>query len=196
MTQAASNLPPYTSALSCVQDIIKTEGLSSFLAGLPPRAAYISPLWGAQFLLNEKFTRVIGEWNAEAALRSKTQSTRGKAGIVRGPSPGAGRNAWVKHHHTVWTVGIPTGRQANADIGQQTKLSLASIDERLKQAGTDKSKIVEATVFLTNMKEDLSGFDQEWRRWLPEGVGASRATVGVAQLANNDKVEIKVTVAA
>ena len=32
--------------------------------------------------------------------------------------------------------------------------------------------------------------------WLPEGIGASRATVGVAQLANNDKVEIKVTVAA
>ena len=43
---------------------------------------------------------------------------------------------------------------------------------------------------------DFKGFDEEWRAWLPEGIGASRATVGVASLANNDKVEIKVTVAA
>ena len=71
-----------------------------------------------------------------------------------------------------------------------------NIDERLSQAGTDKSKILEATVFLTNLKKDFTGFDKEWRSWLPEDIGASRATVGVAQLANNYKVEIKVTVAA
>lgn len=87
------------------------------------------------------------------------------------------------------------GRKADASIGEQTKLSLASIDERLHQAGTDKSKIIEATVFLTNLKKEFKGFDQEWQNWLPEGTGASRATVGVSQLANNDKVEIKVTVA-
>ena len=191
MTQAATNLPPYTSALNCVQDIVKTEGLSAFLAGLPPRAAYISPLWGAQFLLNEKFNRMVGEMNYQAAQKGST-----KKGVVRGPTPGPGRSAWVKHRGTVWTVGVPKGRSASADINEQTKLTLASIDERLSQAGTDKSKILEATVFLTNLKKDFKGFDKEWRSWLPEGIGASRATVGVAQLANNDKVEIKVTVAA
>ena len=123
----------------------------------------------------------------------------------------------MKHKGTVWTVGVPKGRERNADISTQTALTLRSIDERLKQAGTDKGKIIEATVFLTNMKEvrsgeidamsserrtytvlstsQFKGFDKEWRAWLPEG-GASRATVGVARLANNDKVEIKVTAAA
>jgi len=185
MTQAASNLKPYSSALNCVKDIIATEGVSSFLAGLPPRAAYLSPLWGAQFFLNEKFTRAMGEMNYKGQLNK----------IVRGPAPGPGRSAWVKHNGVVWTVGVPKGRERNADINTQTKITLASIDERLAQAGTDKSKIIEATVFLTNMKE-FKGFDKEWKAWLPEGTGASRATVGVAALANNDKVEIKVTVAA
>jgi enamine deaminase RidA (YjgF/YER057c/UK114 family) len=50
-------------------------------------------------------------------------------------------------------------------------------------------------VFLTDLRE-FKGFDDEWKAWLPAGVGASRATVGVSSLANNDKVEIKVTVAA
>jgi enamine deaminase RidA (YjgF/YER057c/UK114 family) len=116
--------------------------------------------------------------------------------IVRGPAPGPGRSAWVKYNGMVWTVGVPKGKSSDdASIGEQTKITLASIDERLAQAGTDKTKIIEATVFLTDMS-DFKGFDAEWQAWLPEGIGASRATVGVNQLANNDKVEIKVTVAA
>ena len=99
----------------------------------------------------------------------------------------------MKHRGVVWTVGVPQGRGKNADISRQTALALKTIDERLKQAGTDKSRIIEATVFLTNMKE-FKKFDEVWRSWLPPGCGASRATVGVAKLANNDKVEIKVTV--
>ena len=186
MTQAASNLVPYASAVDCVKDIIKTEGATSFLAGLPPRAAYIAPLWGAQFLLNEKFTRAFGELNHRARARQ----------VVRGPMPGAGRSTWVAHKGVVWTVGVPTGRKSNDDIGTQTKLALASIDKRLAQAGTDKSRILEATVFLTDMRKEFKGFDAEWKAWLPQSIGASRATVGVAQLANDDKVEIKVTVAA
>jgi enamine deaminase RidA (YjgF/YER057c/UK114 family) len=176
--------------MNCVKDIIKTEGFTAFLAGLPPRAAYIAPLWGAQFLLNEKFTRAMGEWNRKHGRVGTTVK-----GVTRGPSPGPGRSSWVKHGGTVWTVGVPSGRERNADIGRQTALTLKTIDQRLRQAGTDKSRIIEATVFLTNMKE-FKGFDKEWKAWLPEGFGASRATVGVSRLANNDKVEIKVTAAA
>lgn len=190
MTQAASNLVPYTSAMNCITDMFKTEGISSFYSGIVARAAYISPMWGAQFLLNEKFCRAMGEWNYRRQQRPK------KTGIQRGPSPGKGRSAWVKHKGLVWTVGVPMGRANNADIGTQTKMTLDAIDKRLADAGTDKSKIIEATCFLADMKGDFAGFDQAWKEWLPEGSGASRATVGVSSLANNDKVEIKVTVAA
>ena len=96
----------------------------------------------------------------------------------------------MKHQGFVWTVGVPTGRSPTADIATQTQLALAAIDARLAQAGTDKTNIFETTVFLTNIK------DAVFSAWLPEGIGASRATVGVAELANHDKVEIKVTVAA
>mmetsp|Transcript_19671 Transcript_19671/g.21763 ORF Transcript_19671/g.21763 Transcript_19671/m.21763 type:complete len:476 (+) Transcript_19671:74-1501(+) len=193
MTQAASNLPPYSGALNCVQDIIATEGVSAFLAGLPPRVCYISPLWGAQFLLNEKFQKMMGVRNYHNInKRNKTAASS----IVRGPSPGPGRSAWVKHQGFVWTVGVPTGRSPTADIATQTQLALDSIDARLAQAGTDKTKILETTVFLTNIKDEFREFDTVFSAWLPEGSGASRATVGVAELANNDKVEIKVTVAA
>ena len=65
MTQAASNAVPYSSAMECVKSIVRDEGFGAFLAGLPPRALYISPLWGAQFLLNEKITRALGERNFE-----------------------------------------------------------------------------------------------------------------------------------
>jgi len=196
MTQAASNLPPYSGALNCVQDIIATEGISAFLAGLPPRVLYISPLWGAQFLLNEKFQKMMGVRNYHKINKNKTTRSSSSSSIVRGPSPGPGRSSWVKHQGFVWTVGVPTGRPPTADITTQTKMALDSIDARLAQAGTDKTKILETTVFLTNIKDEFQDFDTVFSAWLPEGSGASRATVGVAELANNDKVEIKVTVAA
>jgi enamine deaminase RidA (YjgF/YER057c/UK114 family) len=121
----------------------------------------------------------------------RTMSTE----IVRGPTPGPGRSTWVKYNGLVWTVGIPKGRTLEATIEEQTRITLNSIDTRLAEAGTSKEKILEATVFLTDMSE-FKGMDAEWQAWMPEGIGASRATVGVAQLANGDKVEIKVTAAA
>ena len=56
--------------------------------------------------------------------------------IVRGPSPGGGRNAWVKYNGLVWTVGMPGAKKTpDMDIKVQTELALSQIDERLAQAG-------------------------------------------------------------
>ena len=118
--------------------------------------------------------------------------------IIRGPSPGGGRNAWVYYNGLVWTVGMPGAKKtAGMDIKAQTELALAQIDERLAQAGTDKSRILEATVFITSM-DDFKGMDAAWQAWCGDdtGVGASRATVCVSELAGKDLVEIKCTVAA
>ena len=95
--------------------------------------------------------------------------------LIRGPAPGPGRCAWVKYNGMVWTVGVPKGKSGNdASIEEQTRITLAMIDARLEEAGTNKSNIIEATVFLTDMA-DFKGFDAEWQAWLPEGIGASRA---------------------
>ena len=63
--------------------------------------------------------------------------------IVRGPSPGEGRNTWVKYNGLVWTVGMPGAKKtANMDIKAQTELALSQIDERLAQAGIKMTLIL------------------------------------------------------
>mmetsp|Transcript_89396 Transcript_89396/g.231791 ORF Transcript_89396/g.231791 Transcript_89396/m.231791 type:complete len:137 (+) Transcript_89396:36-446(+) len=113
--------------------------------------------------------------------------------IVRGPSPGPGRSAFVACNNLVWTVAFPAGKTPEDSIAEQTRKALKALDDRLAQAGTDKSRMLEATVFVKemSMKEEM---DSVWREWVPEGCGVSRACVA-ADLAPGDLVEMKITAA-
>ncbi|HTK01051.1 MAG TPA: RidA family protein [Bordetella sp.] len=83
---------------------------------------------------------------------------------------------------------------ASLDITGQTQQVLATIDRLLAEAGTDKTKILMAQIFITNMKE-FDGMNKAWDAWVPAGNSPPRATVE-ARLANPDyKVEIVVTAA-
>jgi enamine deaminase RidA (YjgF/YER057c/UK114 family) len=80
------------------------------------------------------------------------------------------------------------------DITGQTQQVLATIDRLLAEAGTDKTKILMAQIFITNMKE-FDGMNKAWDAWVAGGNAPPRATVE-ARLANPDyKVEIVVTAA-
>ncbi len=80
------------------------------------------------------------------------------------------------------------------DIEGQTAQVLGMIDTLLAQAGTDKSRILMAQIFLANMKE-YDGMNKAWDAWVADGNAPPRATVE-ARLANPDlKVEIVVTAA-
>ena len=50
----------------------------------------------------------------------------------------------------------PFGKMPEDTVGDQTRKALASLDARLAEAGTNKSKILEATVFLSDMASDNS----------------------------------------
>ncbi|MFC4274996.1 RidA family protein [Achromobacter aloeverae] len=83
---------------------------------------------------------------------------------------------------------------ATLDITGQTAQVLATIDKLLAEAGTDKSRILMAQIFITNMKE-FDGMNKAWDAWVADGNAPPRATVE-ARLANPDyKVEIVVTAA-
>jgi enamine deaminase RidA (YjgF/YER057c/UK114 family) len=83
---------------------------------------------------------------------------------------------------------------ASLDITGQTQQVLATIDRLLAEAGTDKTKILMAQIFITNMKE-FDGMNKAWDAWVAAGNTPPRATVE-ARLANPDyKVEIVVTAA-
>jgi len=83
---------------------------------------------------------------------------------------------------------------AKLDITGQTAQVLATIDKLLAEAGTDKSRILMAQIFITNMKE-FDGMNKAWDAWVADGNAPPRATVE-SRLANPDyKVEIVVTAA-
>ncbi|WP_373779218.1 RidA family protein [Glaesserella sp.] len=80
------------------------------------------------------------------------------------------------------------------DMYGQTKQVLAEIDKLLEEAGTDKSRILMAQVFVTNMIE-FDEMNRAWDEWVPSGNSPPRASIE-AKLANpNWKVEIVVTAA-
>lgn len=83
---------------------------------------------------------------------------------------------------------------SSLDMTGQTAQVLAIIDQLLESAGTNKSRILMAQIFVANMAE-FDAMNKAWDAWVAEGNAPPRATVE-ARLANpNFKVEIVVTAA-
>ena len=80
-------------------------------------------------------------------------------------------------------------------VAAQTKAILAEIDALLAKAGTDKTKILQAIIWLDDMST-FAEMNSVWDGWVPQGNTPARAT-GEAKLAGPEyKVEIIVTAAA
>ncbi|MGZ5082671.1 MAG: RidA family protein [Usitatibacter sp.] len=94
----------------------------------------------------------------------------------------------VVHGNTVYLAGeVPD--DGTKDIAGQTEEVLAKIEKLLKQAGSDKSKLLSAQIFLPDMK-DFAGMNVAWEKWVVPGQTPARATIE-AKLANPAyKVEI------
>ena len=98
----------------------------------------------------------------------------------------------VAHNGTVYLVEVPANLEA--DIAAQTENLLASIESRLAEAGSDKSRLLMVTIYLADMA-DYAAMNNVWDNWLPDGCAPSRACVE-ARLANPGfKVEMVVTAA-
>ncbi|GFH08848.1 RidA family protein, partial [Haematococcus lacustris] len=77
----------------------------------------------------------------------------------------------------------------------QTRQCLQCIDDLLARAGTDKTRILMATIYLVDI-QDFQAMNSAWDAWVPEGAAPSRATVAGVTLADPGwKVEIVVTAA-
>jgi enamine deaminase RidA (YjgF/YER057c/UK114 family) len=81
-----------------------------------------------------------------------------------------------------------------ADITGQVQQVLAQIDDLLFEAGTDKSKILSATIYLTDMN-DFAALNAVWEKWVVPGQTPARATVQAKLAAPEYKVEIQVVAA-
>lgn len=111
--------------------------------------------------------------------------------MIQRLDPGPRMSEASIHNGIVYLAGqVP--ETAAADIEVQTTEVLAAIDALLAQAGSDKSRILRAQIFLADIN-DFAGMNRAWDAWVVAGNAPARATVE-AKLANPAwKVEIVVT---
>ncbi|MGI9386733.1 MAG: RidA family protein [Methyloligellaceae bacterium] len=93
----------------------------------------------------------------------------------------------VVHGELVWLTG-QTGAEGES-VTAQTQATLANIERLLAEAGSDKTRILQTTIWLANM-DDFAEMNAVWDAWVPEGHASTRAC-GEARLATDGfKVEI------
>jgi enamine deaminase RidA (YjgF/YER057c/UK114 family) len=79
-------------------------------------------------------------------------------------------------------------------VAEQTRQALAEIDAILAQAGTDRTRILSAQIWLADMAS-FAEMNAVWDAWVPEGHTPARATGEAKLAAPGYKVEIIVTAA-
>jgi enamine deaminase RidA (YjgF/YER057c/UK114 family) len=84
------------------------------------------------------------------------------------------------HNGTVYLAG-QVADDTSQDIGGQTRQVLATIDKLLAEAGSDKTKILSTTIYITDMA-NFPAMNAVWDAWVAKGNTPPRATVE-AQLA-------------
>ena len=99
----------------------------------------------------------------------------------------------VVHGDTVYLAG-QVADDPKADIGGQARQVLAQIDKLLAEAGSDKTKILSATIYLPDMG-DFAELNKAWEAWVPAGQCPARATVEASLAAADYKVEIQIIAA-
>lgn len=80
------------------------------------------------------------------------------------------------------------------DISGQTRQVLEAIDALLARAGSDKSKILRAQIYLADLA-DFAAMNAVWEAWVVPGHTPPRATVQAALARPEWKIEIVVTAA-
>jgi enamine deaminase RidA (YjgF/YER057c/UK114 family) len=79
-------------------------------------------------------------------------------------------------------------------IAAQTKEILDKIDALLKLGGTDKSKLVQATIWLQDIRT-VDEFNKVWDAWVVAGSGPARACIEARLQSSAKGIEIQVTAA-
>jgi enamine deaminase RidA (YjgF/YER057c/UK114 family) len=87
----------------------------------------------------------------------------------------------VEFHGFVYLQGV-TAKDANKDIKGQTAEVLAQIDDILEHHGTDKTRLLQAQIWVKDIR-DREALNEVWVDWLPADGAPARACVQ-ADLAN------------
>lgn len=97
----------------------------------------------------------------------------------------------VVHNGVVYLSG-QVDRTAE-DVSGQTKNVLAKVDQYLREAGTDKSKLLTSTIWLKDIERDFAGMNEVWNSWIDPDNKPVRATTEASLASPHLLVEIQVT---
>ena len=100
----------------------------------------------------------------------------------------------VIHGNTVYLAGVVARNASGKSMTEQTQDVLKSIDGYLAQAGTDKTKLLTANIWLADINT-FSEMNEVWDSWVSPGNAPARATVEAKLAAPHFTVEIAVTAA-
>jgi enamine deaminase RidA (YjgF/YER057c/UK114 family) len=99
----------------------------------------------------------------------------------------------VVHSNTIYLAG-QVADDKTADMRGQTRQILDSIDRLLAEVGSDKTKILNTTIYVRDMK-DFAAMNEVWDAWVPAGNCPARATVEARMAAPEYLVEIQIIAA-
>jgi len=98
-------------------------------------------------------------------------------------------------YHGIVFVGGQTADDRSQDIRGQTRQTLAKIEKFLAEAGTDKSRLLTAQIWIKDIKNDFAGMNEIWDAWTAPNAAPTRATAQCEMAAPDILVEIVVSAA-
>jgi len=104
------------------------------------------------------------------------------------------RMAEMTVHNGVAYLAGQIAEDGTQDITGQTRQVLAAIDALLARAGSDKTKVLRAQIFLADLA-DFTAMNVVWEGWVVPGETPARATVQAALAKPEWKIEIVITAA-
>ena len=107
---------------------------------------------------------------------------------------GARLSKVVVHGDTVYLAGLTADKTVGQSVAAQTQEILATIETLLAKAGTDKSKLLQATIWLQDIRT-VDEMNKVWDAWVRPGHTPARACIEALLQGPDRKIEIQVTAA-
>lgn len=100
----------------------------------------------------------------------------------------------VVYNGTVFVGGM-TAPDCSADIRGQTAQTLARLERYLAEAGTDKSRLLTAQIWLKDIERDFDAMNELWNAWTAPNAAPTRATAQCEMATPDTLIEIIATAA-
>jgi enamine deaminase RidA (YjgF/YER057c/UK114 family) len=108
---------------------------------------------------------------------------------IRRIRPGPRMSAAVIHGNTIYLAGQVADKAAGGGVAEQTREILGIIDAILAEAGSDKTHLLSATIYLPDIAT-FAEMNSVWDEWVAKGHTPARATVEAKLAAPKYAVEI------